>query len=60
MLWARKSKSVPHLFNYDLMKAMNGGTQMKDVWLLPAIAKWEKAHGKRRRALLDLPSFDDS
>ena len=46
VLWARKSKTVPHVFNYDLMKAMNGGAQMKDVWQLPAIARWEKAHGK--------------
>ncbi len=24
----------------------NGGTQMKDVWHLPAIARWEKSCGK--------------
>ena len=24
----------------------NGGTQMRDVWTLPAIAKWEKSCGK--------------
>ena len=28
------------------MKAINGGTQMKDVWNLPAIAPWEKSCGK--------------
>ena len=28
------------------MKAINGGTQMRDVWCLPAIAKWEKSCGK--------------
>ena len=27
------------------MKTINGGTQMKDVWHLPAIARWEN-HGK--------------
>lgn len=28
------------------MKEINGGTQMCDVWTLPAIAKWEKNCGK--------------
>jgi site-specific DNA-methyltransferase (adenine-specific) len=28
------------------MKRLNEGKQMKDVWRLPAIAKWEKACGK--------------
>lgn len=28
------------------MKSINGGTQMRDVWSLPAIAKWEKSCGK--------------
>lgn len=46
ILWARKEKKVSHYFNYDLMKQINGGTQMRDVWTLPAIAKWEKSCGK--------------
>ena len=28
------------------MKDINGGKQMRDVWTLPAIAKWEKSCGK--------------
>ena len=28
------------------MKEINGGTQMRDLWSLPAIAKWEKSCGK--------------
>ena len=28
------------------MKKINGGTQMRDVWRLPAIAPWEKSCGK--------------
>ena len=28
------------------MRALNDGKQMKDVWPLPAIAPWEKVHGK--------------
>lgn len=46
IIWARKEKKIPHYFNYDLMKSINGGTQMRDVWSLPAIAKWEKSCGK--------------
>ncbi|MBR0487665.1 MAG: site-specific DNA-methyltransferase [Treponema sp.] len=46
IIWARKEKRTPHYFNYDLMKSINGGTQMRDVWSLPAIAKWEKSCGK--------------
>lgn len=46
ILWARKEPKVPHYFNYELMKKINGGTQMRDVWRLPAIARWEKSCGK--------------
>ena len=46
ILWARKEKNVAHIYNYDLMRALNGGKQMKDVWELPAIARWEKINGK--------------
>ncbi len=46
VLWARKEKKKLHYFNYDLMKTMNGGKQMRDVWTLPAIASWEKTYGK--------------
>jgi site-specific DNA-methyltransferase (adenine-specific) len=46
IIWARKNKKVPHYFNYELMKEINEGMQMKDVWNLPAIASWEKSCGK--------------
>lgn len=46
IIWARKSPKVAHYFNYDLMKELNGGKQMTDVWQLPAIGKWEKSCGK--------------
>lgn len=46
ILWARKDAKTPHFYNYELMKEINGGKQMKDVWSLPAIAKWEKSCGK--------------
>ena len=43
IIWARKSKKVPHYYNYELMKQLNGDKQMQDVWRLPAIARWEKS-----------------
>ncbi|MCM1505327.1 MAG: site-specific DNA-methyltransferase [Muribaculum sp.] len=46
ILWARKCPKVPHKYNYALMKAINDGKQMTDVWRLPAIARWEKSCGK--------------
>lgn len=46
IIWARKSQKIPHYFNYDLMKKLNGNKQMTDVWQLPAIARWEKSCGK--------------
>lgn len=43
IIWARKKEKVPHYFNYQLMKELNNGHQMTDVWRLPAIARWEKS-----------------
>ena len=46
IIWARKWPKRPHQYNYELMKHINGGKQMTDVWRLPAIAPWEKSCGK--------------
>ncbi len=46
VLWARKTKRVPHYFNYDLMRRLAGNRQMTDVWRMPAIARWETTCGK--------------
>lgn len=46
IIWARKCPKVPHKYNYELMKTINGGKQMTDVWRLPAIGRWEKSCGK--------------
>lgn len=47
ILWAQKNDAdARHYFNYKLMKELNGGKQMKDVWsgaLTPAV---EKRFGK--------------
>ena len=45
ILWARKNdKKSRHFFNYQKMKEMNGGKQMKDVW-----TGSDKTFGKKRR-----------
>lgn len=46
ILWAKKSQKAKHYYNYDLMKEINGGKQMKDVWDIPSIRKEEKRFGK--------------
>ena len=48
ILWARKNdKKARHYYNYPLMKEMNNGKQMKDVWtgsLTPKSEKWAGKH----------------
>ena len=46
IVWARKKESVPHFFNYKLMRLLNGGRSMPDVWSLPSVGLWEKTCGK--------------
>ena len=46
IIWARKHEKKTHKFNYETMKQLNGGTQMTDVWRIPAVSKWEKEQGK--------------
>lgn len=50
IIWARKidskGKKEKHYFNYPLMKEINGGKQMKDVWALNLPTKKEKEFGK--------------
>lgn len=50
IIWARKinekGKKGKHFFNYEMMKEINGGKQMKDVWLLNLPKKDEKKFGK--------------
>jgi len=47
ILWAKKDeKKAKHCFNYDLMKQMNDGKQMKDVWTGGLTKPSEKREGK--------------
>lgn len=45
IIWAAKNAKSKHCFNYDLMKQINGGKQMKDVWSFTAPGKKEKLLG---------------
>lgn len=47
ILWAKKDlKKAKHKFNYDVMKELNGGKQMKDVWETSLTKPSEKKCGK--------------
>jgi len=46
ILWIRKGQKTKHYFNYKLMKEINGGKQMKDVWTIGRPKKIEKEFGK--------------
>ena len=47
ILWARKAlKNGKYVFNYELMKNMNNGKQMKDVWTTGLTKPSEKTQGK--------------
>ena len=47
ILWARKDiKKCKYKFNYELMKNMNDGKQMKDVWTTSLTKLSEKKYGK--------------
>ena len=46
LIWARKNENVKHCFNYDLLKHMNGGIEMPDVWKFARPGFWERTCGK--------------
>lgn len=46
VLWAAKTEKSKHTFNYDRMRAINGGKQMKTVWTMTSPGSDEKALGK--------------
>ena len=46
VLWAAKTEKSRHTFNYDLMRQINGGKQMKTVWTMTAPGGIEKEFGK--------------
>lgn len=46
LIWARKNEKVKHCFNYDLLKHINGGVEMPDVWKFARPGFWERTCGK--------------
>jgi len=46
IIWAAKNKYSKHCFNYEEMKKLNNGKQMKTVWSIPAPNGDEKFFGK--------------
>lgn len=47
ILWAKKDdKKAKHMFNYQKMKEMNDGKQMKDVWVGALTKQSEKTEGR--------------
>lgn len=46
IIWAKKSKRSHHKYNYEVMRNLNNGREMTDVWRLSSVAQWEKTCGK--------------
>jgi len=46
VIWAAKNQKSKHTFNYELMKQLNNGKQMRNVWEITTPQRKEKAHGK--------------
>ena len=46
VIWCSKNEKSKHPFNYDLMREINGGKQMKDVWTFTSPKPNEKRYGK--------------
>lgn len=45
IIWSKKNSKSKHYFNYSLMKELNEGKQMKDVWLMGRTKNIEKRYG---------------
>jgi site-specific DNA-methyltransferase (adenine-specific) len=45
LIWASKSPSSRHTFNYDLINSPKSAAQMSTVWRLRTVSKKEKLHG---------------
>lgn len=46
IIWAAKNEKSKHYFNYDLMRELNNGKQMKTVWQFLPPSNMEKMYGK--------------
>ena len=46
VIWAAKNQKSKHTFNYELMKQLSNGKQMRNVWEFSPPQPKEKVHGK--------------
>lgn len=46
IVWARKNPKSIHCFHHEILKQMNGGKEMSDVWKMPSPRSWERTCGK--------------
>ena len=46
VIWAAKNQKSKHTFNYELMKQISNGKQMRNVWEISPPQPKEKTHGK--------------
>lgn len=46
LIWAGKNKDTKHIFNYDVMKEISYGKQMRNLWEISPPQPKEKIHGK--------------
>lgn len=46
IVWARKNENVKHCFNYEILKQINNGVEMPDVWRFSRPGFWERTKGK--------------
>jgi len=46
VIWAAKNKKSKHIFNYELMKQISNGKQMRNLWEISPPQPREKIYGK--------------
>ncbi len=46
LVWATRHDCKDYTFNQEVLKNVNGGVYMQDVWKLSAASSWEKLQGK--------------
>jgi len=46
VIWAAKNQKSKHTFNYELMKQLSNGKQMRNLWEISPPQPKEKIHGK--------------
>ncbi len=49
LIWAARSEKTRYVFNYDALKALNDGLQMRSDWLLPICTGSERLRDGRRK-----------